>query len=356
MLIRHSSFVIRHFLLALTLLLALSACNKTLPVSTPADSPRILYLAPDDDGQAQLFVTSLDSSDNIQLTQEKDGVLDFAPSPDGASIAYATRKSETGGDLWRIASDGSHRRRLLNCGHAACSQVAWITGGQSLIYTQRNSPDAAPRLWLLKLKTGDAAPLFKDSQMSGYGARVSPDGLRINYFSPAEDAMRVYNLQNGETSLVFSKMKEPAVWSPQGDALFLSDMQIIDERYAAQLLRVDLKTGEIANISGDKEVDDAAPALSPNGAWLAFGRKAPRVAMGRQLWLMRVDGSQARPLTNDTAIHHAPIAWSEDRRYLLFQRAFISDAKTRPALWVYQVESETFHEIASPGRQGEWLP
>ncbi len=354
MFIRHSLFVIRHFFLAL--LLTLTACNSATPSPAPADSPHILYLAPDNAGQSQLFVTSLDANDKIQLTREKNGVLDFAPSPDGTTIVYATQKSETGGDLWRIASDGSHRRQLLNCGNAACSQVAWITGGQSLIYTQRDSPDAAPRLWLLKLKTGDAAPLFTDPQMSGYGARVSPDGLRINYFSPADGAMRVYNLQTGETSLVFSKMKEPAVWSPLGDALFLSDMQIIDERYAVQLLRVDLHTGEIASLSGDKEVDDAAPALSPDGAWLAFGRKAPRVAMGRQLWLMRANGSQAHPLTNDTAIHHAPIVWSADGRYLLFQRAFTGDAKARPALWVYQVESETFREIASPGRLGMWLP
>jgi Tol biopolymer transport system component len=71
---------------------------------------------------------------------------------------------------------------------------------------------------------------------------------------------------------------------------------------------------------------------------------------------MRANGSQAYPLTNDTTIHHAPIVWSADGRYLLFQRAFTGDAKARPALWVYQVESETFREIASPGRLGMWLP
>ena len=355
MFIRPSSFVIYHFFLALAL--TLTACRSATPPSPPADSPRILYLAPDNDGQAQLFVTSLDANDKIQLTREKDGVLDFAPAPDGETIAYATRKSETGGDLWRIASDGGRRRRLLNCGKGACSQVAWITGdgAQSLIYTQRDAPDAAPKLWRLNPETGDAAPLFNDPRLSGYGARVSSNG-RLAYLVPADDALRIYNFQTGDSSLVFSKMKTPPVWSFKGDSLFFNDTQMMGEAHATQILRMDLPSGKSINLSGDKEVDDAAPAPSPDGEWLAFGRKAPRAAMGRQLWLMRLDGSQARALTNDTAIHHAPLSWSADGRYLLFQRAVTGDASARPALWVYEVESESFREIASPGRQGVWLP
>ena len=351
--IRPSPFVLRYFFLAL--LLTLTACRSARLPSPSADSPRVLYLAPDDDGQPQLFVTELDTGDKTQLTREKEGVLDFAPSPDGRSIAYATRKSETGGDLWRVAGNGGRRRRLLNCDQGACSQVAWLPDGQSLIYTQRDAPDAAPRLWRLSPKTGDTAPLFNDPHLSGYGARISSNG-RLAYFVPADDALRIYNFQNGDSSLVFSKMKTPPVWSFKGDSLFFNDTQLVGETHATQILRMDLSSGKSINLSGNKEVDDTAPAPSPDGAWLAFGRKAPRVAMGRQLWLMRLDGSQAHPLTNDTAVHHTPLAWSANGRYLLFQRAFIKDANARPALWVYDVENETFRQVASPGRQGMWLP
>ncbi len=354
MFIRYSSFVIRNFFLAL--LLTLTACNGAASAPAPADSPRILYLAPDKAGQWQLFVTLVDARDKLQLTREKDGVLDFASSPNGAVIVYTTQKSEAGGSLWRIASDGSKRQQLPVCNNAACSEVAWIAGAQRVIYTQRNAPDAAPRLWTLNLKNGKTDPLFDNPQLSAYGARVSPTGQRVAYFVPADDALRVYNLQTGDSSLIFSKTKTPPVWSFKGDSLFFNDTQIIGEAYATQILRMDLPTGKSINLSGNKEVDDAAPAPSPDGAWLAFGRKAPRVAMGRQLWLMRFDGSQARPLTNNTAIHHAPIAWSPDGRYLLFQRAFTGNAQTRPALWVYEIKTESFREIASPGRQGVWLP
>jgi len=347
-----------HIILAALLvsLIVLAGCRsgQKQPSIGNSNQQRILYLAPDERKKTQIFVIPLDDGEATQLTREADGVWDYDISPDGTIIAYTALNADEGGDLWAIAADGSYRQRLLDCGDAACSEPAWFAGGQSLVYTRQDASQL-PRLWQLDPSSGDTSPFFDDSQMSGYGAHFSPVCRRLSYFSPADEAIRIYNLETGASSIAFSQMREAAVWSAQGDALYSVDVGIVGERYTVHLLRIDLETGEIANISGDREVDDAWPAPSPDGQWIAFGRKAPRVAMGRQLWLMHPDGSESHYLTDDSNIHHAPLSWSPDGRYLLFQRAVLAEPEAQPALWIYERESGDIREVASLGRQATWL-
>ncbi|MCB0152172.1 MAG: PD40 domain-containing protein, partial [Caldilineaceae bacterium] len=57
------------------------------------------------------------------------------------------------------------------------------------------------------------------------------------------------------------------------------------------------------NLSGETSpVEDGAPVWSPDGEWIAFRRNindGPGATLSKQLWIMRADGSDARPLTDD---------------------------------------------------------
>src|SRR5262249_43399491 len=60
-----------------------------LHAGAPRWSPsgdRIAFVAPDADKTGQLYVLSMSGGDALQLTKGKDGVSQFAWSPDGASI------------------------------------------------------------------------------------------------------------------------------------------------------------------------------------------------------------------------------------------------------------------------------
>jgi len=319
--------------------------------------PRIIYLAGDEPERFQLFVVGLDKEQPGQLTQEPFGIWDYAVSADGEMIAYSALRRDGGADLWAMESDGSERRQLVDCSEADCTEPDWSPGGQRLVYTRRENVIDVPRLWLLDVASGETVPLFQDEQALGRRARWSPDGQWLSYVSPPDSGVRVYNVSDGRSLLVPSETEAPAAWSPQGNVLLVTGAQWQGESFLVHLLRADLESGQLTDLSGAEEpVEDGSPAWSPDGAWIAFNRKPPRVAAGKQLGLMRPDGSELYFLTDDAKVHHGPPAWSPDGRYLLFQRYPLTEPDAQPGIWLLEVETGTMREVVTPGSLPAWLP
>ena len=96
-------------------------------------------------------------------------------------------------------------------------------------------------------------------------------------------------------------------WSPDGHRLaFERDGDVF----------VVTAAGTRAHRISDKTVDEAEPAWSPDGAWIAYVRRTPGTA-GRELWIMRPDGSGRRALTAQNATVTTP-AWSPDSARIVF--------------------------------------
>ena len=324
--------------------------------------PRVLYVAPDAQGNDQLFVISPEGGQPSQLTQEKLGVWDYTLSPDGASLIYAVLRQDGGSDLWEIASDGAGQHQLIACPDAACSGAAWSPDGRRLVYERRNMlvPGAAPgppHLWWLDPATGETVPVFQDNQWLGYGARWSPDSNWLSYVSPSNQGVQVYNVNDGRSFLIPSQMGGLAVWSPQGDALLVTDIQRQEEGFAVHLLRADPTNGQLTDLSGSEaSVEDSSPVWSPDGAWIALTRKPAGASMGKQIWLMRPDGSEAHYLTNNTEIHHGLPEWSPDSRYLLYQSYPLKELGAQPGIWLLDTQTERTQELITPGNRPTWLP
>lgn len=328
--------------------------------------PRILFVSWGEDEIGQVYVAEPDGSEPPRpLSSVSQDVLDFAVSGDGSLIVFSVYRQDGGTDLWRMDGNGRNQSLLLDCEMASCGNPQFLPDSRRVIYERRTipapgAPPGAPRLWWLDITSGETVPVFQDSQLLGLGVRISPDGRWFSYVSPVDQGIQVYNLEDGSGLFVPNQMGSPAVWSPDSQQLLVNDIQLGDEtRWAVHLLAIDVDSEAIVSLSGEgvENVDDSNPAWSPNGEWIAFGRKEARTAMGRQLWLMTPDGDNPTPLTDDPDVHHGPFVWSPNGRYLLLQRYALTELYAQPAVWVYDTESGEMLEIASPGTQPlAWLP
>jgi Tol biopolymer transport system component len=323
---------------------------------------RILYIAWDDQERSQIFVTNPDGREQRRLTEEPYDVLDFAVAPDGATIIYSSRREDGGSDLWLVDHDGANRRQVLDCAEAACTGPVWLPDGRRLVYERRNmslagAPPGPPRLWWLDVAQRQSVPVFQDSQWLGLGPRPSANGDWLAYVVPLEQEIQMYNVTDGRTLRVTSRMGQPPAWRPDQDWLLVNDILLDDDRYAVHIFLIDLATSELRNLSGeDADVNDNWPAWSPDGRWIAFGRRIPRVPMGSQLWLMAADGTEVRPLTDEPEVNYGAPKWSPDGQKLLFERFVLAQPGTDPGIWLLDVASGALFQVVPEGIQPAWLP
>ncbi len=362
--------MVRRSSLFLLFILAFSGCrwvdgtNQILPV---------VYLGWDENEKNQLYIFHPDKAPQ-RISGVANGVHDFALGPDGQSIVYSTMVTDGASQLWMTGADSKENRLLLTCHDAACAYPVWAADGRRLIYEKRpldeNGVSGFTQLWWLDTETGATEPVLEDEKAGGTGARFSPDGRWLSYVSPQEEGVIMYDLVDGRSRFVADEVGVPAAWSPASDQAVVPNLELViihgdegddhqqhthDYQTATHLFRFEVAQEELQNLSGDQPVEDSVPAWSPDGEWIAFGRRFPGTAAGRQLWLMKSDGSEQRPLIDDPAVNHGPPLWSPDGRHLLFQRFEIGDGDDYPSIWILDLESGQSEELVDKAMQPVWL-
>ena len=334
--------------------------GRSAPVTT---SDNILYLGWEE-GESinQLYIVNPDGGDPVKLTDTPHGIVDYAVSPDGAQIAYSVANEDSSVDVWLMNSDGKKQKRVWTCENALCTRPVWAADGRRLIVERRalsesGAPSGMPQLWWLDTQTGETLSAFAVADQTGFGAQLSPDDQGLSYIVPEAQEIRVTHLETGESIIIPSQTGETAVWHPNGESLLTSDIRFQGEEFSHHLFSVDLESAELTNISGaDLVTNDGLPVFSPDGKWIAFGRKKPRTPMGKQLWLMRPDGSEAAAITEDAEIHYNNPAWSPDGAQIVVQGYYLAEPEASPTLWLVDVAAGELEELVSPGTQPTWLP
>lgn len=299
-----------------------------------------------------------------QLTQTGGKVYDLAVSRDGEQIAYSVLNEQRGLDLWLMRADGSEPHLVVGCGLDQCSVPAFAPDGAQLAYSRESAglepgaPPGPPRAWLVDLTTGDTGPLYQDSQVLGYGPSWSPDGRWIAVLDGAVGGLRVYNLQSGQESLLPTAMGMMGTWSPDGAQMVYTDLTFGGEAPFTTLYRADFINPAITPLLGQEpnNADYGPPAWSPTGEWLAVSQRTAASGPGKQIWLMRPDGSDARPITTDVRYTHSGYRWDAWGQALVFQRFEMNVAFAIPELVVWNSDTGQHTLIARDAALPMWAP
>ena len=339
---------------------------------------RIAYLA---GAVPQLWILPVaDGAQPRPVTDEPHGVYDFDLSSDGARAVYAALRAEGGADLRLINLDGSGAADLLTCPQAACLSPVFSPDGQWVAYERRGLATGRAgeitfgdaRLHLLSLANRSDRPLGPDDSQTRT-PRWGPDG-RLSYLDETRQALVVRDPASGSETFIPDTSGESGTWSPDGQFIVFPEIFFPPEpsavpgatapaghsdQFFSHLLRVTIATNESRDLSGPGIVEDGSPAYSPTGAWLAFGRKglaAGDWTPGRQLWLMRADGTQAHALSSEPLYNHSAFQWSVDEAQIVYMRFNAAEPGTPAEIWIVNADGSGPRKLAAGGYLPQWTP
>ena len=244
-----------------------------------------------------------------------------AASPDGRRLVVSERTGRgrpddrTGLAVWD--TDGTRPRRIFRGDGSVMSPQwspdgEWITFGAGAYFQARNRRPG--RVMVVRPDGSDPRALTEGPENAGFPS-FSPDGAQVVYRVWGETAggLRILDLADGTVRTLTTGYDNFPAWSPAGDSIVFSrlaggDFDIFSVRPDGTDVR------QLTTAPGG----DSHPAWSPDGAHVLFSSsrygfkdEAPMADIPQpygELFIMRADGSEQRPLTDNRWEEGTP-AW-----------------------------------------------
>lgn len=204
----------------------------------------------------EIYEIDIASGAVMQLTERLGNLNGPEISPDGSTIVFK-RSTADSNQLWLMERDGNNPRQILN---ASGWDPTWSPDGNSILFA--SDMQGAIQLYTIKL---DGSELQKVSDLPAIRGRSdwSPDGSFIVTYSGQPWKRDVF-IMNADGSN--ARMLTPTGGNSQG------------------------------------------PSISPDGQWVAFTSYFDKYGddHGCEIYIMRVDGTDVRRLTNNDYCDYQP--------------------------------------------------
>lgn len=218
---------------------------------------------------------------------------------------------------------------------------AWSPDGSRLAYTCLRQPDGSislPRRICVRNADGTGFAVLSNTAADDYGPAWSRDGSQIAFTTSTSGSQTMIGIMNadgtGRFTLSFSGASNPD-WSPDNATLvFQSGISIWTYNRLTQTSQA-LTIGTV----------DSRPRYSPDGSKIVFERIRDSVF---QIHVMNSDGSGQTRLSNLNGSDTAP-AWSPDGTKILFT----SSRNFETALWVMNANASNVTRVTA-GSHGVW--
>lgn len=373
---------------------SLSAGSRTnffLPIlrsyrwSFTVGAPRIAYLWPAGE-PAELYARSIVDRETIQMTETTYGVIDFAVRYEAAKLVYTVATAGGGSEIWHLDLVSDEHSLVFTCPDGfRCddphlspdlTEVAFVQSSLEEDSTGKLSVGSS-EIW--KVRIGGEGQAFRISRANhdSTSPRWSPKGLLAYYDATAQEILVVEPVVLPNPAVrgsVTSELGAVGDWAADGISLIFPDIVFLDETYTtheatgdefplfySHIFRQSIDFGLREDLSRVEFelVEDTSPVLSPDGKRIAFSRKYLEEDLwtpGRQVWVMRVDGSEANQLTNFPDHNHSSLAWDPDGALLSFVRINQIDFGTGPEVWILDVEADNLLLVSNGGFLPQWIP
>ena len=205
--------------------------------------------------------------------------------------------------------------------------------GRYLLYAEDGSLD----LTIYEIGTENKRLLIKgDIESDAYDSRWSPDGKLVAYtwyHDNGQIDLRIIGLDGTEPRVLYSDARVSWLdlegWSPDGKSILTT---IYLGHKTSQLVKVSVLDGSVSVL---KDFADRAPGparFSPDGRYIAFTMQQSDESVGKDIFVLALDGEREIPLVQDPA-DDVVLDWTPDGRGILFR----SDRTGSVSAWWIQV-------------------
>lgn len=266
----------------------------------------------------RLWQVNTDGSNLRPLTEGQGNESSPRWAPDYDRLAFVSNAS--GSPQVHIRwQDTGHSARVSNLA-ASPSNLSWSPNGEWLAFTMFVPKPAQAPVQLPGKPAGATwaeAPVYIDSvQYRRDGAGFLPQGHAHVFLMPA-DGGTPRQLTQGDFSVGGGLS-----WAADGSALYFSanlHADPVGSPVNSGIYRLEVESLALTKLT-DRDGPDSRPKVSPNGRHIAFlGYDDRKLAhQANRLYVMDIDGSNVRNLTEELDRSVDDFAWSADGRGLFF--------------------------------------
>jgi Tol biopolymer transport system component len=252
----------------------------------------------------EVCIMNADGSNWRQLTSSNLASFNASVSPDGKSIVYVVGR-ENSTEIYEMDLAGGHTQQLTDLGVAVGSPEI-SPNGETIVFHYRDGNNVV-QLWIMERDGNHPQEIYSKSGLDVHDGTWSPDGTEILFAMGKDENNKLYIMDlNGRDPKVVNDTIDTrgrSDWSSTGLISFDQGGPFMHDVY---LMNVD--GGGLHQIS-ESGINAQGASLSPDGKWITFTGYtdvAGRDQNSCEIFIMRVDGSDVRQLTNNKYCDYQP--------------------------------------------------